>query len=189
MRPNASRVLGRGSVLPALRADLRRATKRVDVIGPWIDGWTAEQLVAATPAAVALRVLTRPLSGCDSSFTSHAEDARAVFAERGAEVRELSALHAKAIVVDDTIAYVGSANWYRYSLEESFELVIRTAVDALEDVADQIEPLWERAVAVTAPRSPRNPDVLQGQRVEVIDPTAAAVLRSVAGSFVLRRRR
>lgn len=193
MPSTASRVLGRGSVLASLRTDLRGARSRVDVFGPWIDGWTAEQIVAALQPGIALRVLLRPRDGCEASFATHRHDACAVFAQRAAEVRELAALHAKVIAIDGALAYVGSANWYRYSLEESLELVVRAPFTELAGLAEHLEVLWSQGDPTSLPcrgaaATHEARRSTEGRREELVDPVAAAVLRSVGGTFVIGRR-
>ncbi len=193
MASRAWRALGRGSVLGTLRADVKRATREVLLVGPWIDDHVAAAVVEACAPAVALRVLTRPIESSSPGFASHAAAAAARFAGRAnTEVRTLERLHAKVAVIDGRIGYVGSANWYRFSLEESFEVVVRAELDDLGGLADELASLWDQAERLEAragrqPASPRATGI--GYREEVVDPVAAAVLAQVPGAFVIGRRR
>jgi len=71
--------------------------------------------------------LSMDVLGCKRpSFEEHAMAAYARLEERpNTVVKLLATLHAKVVIVDERILYCGSANWYRYSLEESREIVLR----------------------------------------------------------------
>lgn len=190
--------LGTGEVLGHLRADFKGAKSLVQIIGPWIDAFFADVVISTVPSEVGLHVLTRPASGGIGGFEDHASAARAAFERRPrSTVRLLDALHAKAIIIDESITYCGSANWYRYSLEQSRELVLKGAAEQVRGLLDQVQVLWDAGDAVdvfeeaTAPQqpSPRKVpmrDLARGYSREVLDPIAAAKLREVPGSFVLK---
>ncbi|UQA61389.1 phospholipase D-like domain-containing protein [Polyangium aurulentum] len=194
------RALGPGSVLGTLRADLRKAAREVVVVGPFIDDYFAETAVACCPKGVRLRVLTRSPAAVDPMFAGHAEAALARFRGRPlTEVRPLDRLHAKLVLIDETTVFCGSANWYRYSLEEGLEVVLRGPVDEAPTLLDELASLWDQAgvsraeEAGSSPRvRPRTPSarsaVTEGFRTEVLDPIAAAKLASVPGAFVLGKR-
>lgn len=100
------------------------------------------------------------------------------------------------IVIDESIAYCGSANWYRYSLEQSRELVLKGPVGQAGGLLDQVQVLWDSgeladlseatAPAPPAPRKMPTRSLAGGYTREVLDPIAAAKLREVPGSFVLK---
>lgn len=190
MSSNAWQMLGKGSVLGHLRADLKRATVEVWVVGPWIDAFFAQILAGSLPAAPELRVITRPLHGASDSFRAHASAALLYFEERpNTVVKLLDALHAKAIVIDETVVYCGSANWYRYSLEESCELVLRGPAIGVDGLLDALQSLWEQATHEPSPEAPAEmSSTSAGYTKEIIDPIAAAKLEEVPRSFVIQQR-
>ena len=189
MPSNGWRALGTAKVLGYLRADLKSALSGIWVIGPWVDAFFAQMLVDLLPAKAELRVVTRPLNGADSSFREHAIAARICFDDRpNTRVRLLSNLHAKLVIVDERIVYCGSANWYRYSLQESREIVLRGLVEGASGLLDEVQVLWDEAKPdPRAERSSRTETTAHGYTKEVIDPVAEAKLKEVPGSFVLRR--
>jgi phospholipase D-like protein len=189
MPSNGWRALGTAKVLGYLRADLKSASSGIWVIGPWIDAFFAQMLVDLPPATAELRVVTRPLSGADSSFREHAIAARSCFDDRpNTRVKLLSNLHAKLVIVDERIVYCGSANWYRYSLQESREIVLRGLVEGASGLLDEVQVLWDEAKPdPLAERSTRPETTANGYTEEVMDPVAEAKLKEVPGSFVLRR--
>jgi hypothetical protein len=87
--------------------------------------------------------------------------------------------------------YCGSANWYRYSLEESEEVVVRGPISAVPAVLDEWTSLWSRSMPDRGDINDQAPvtPVPEGYREEVPDPIAAAVLARVRGSFVLGQRK
>jgi len=140
--------------------------------------------------AVKLRVVTRPSSGANSSFAEHATAARVCLTGRPNTILKLLAnFHAKLIIIDEEILYCGSANWYRYSLEESREIVLRGPVANTLGILDEAQIIWDQAVdapLLTEPVSKTNA-IVGGYTQEVIDPIAAAKLKEVPGSFVISR--
>lgn len=191
MSSSSLRALGPGSVLGALRADLRRTTRDLLIVGPWVDDFFAEAVVASTPDAVRVRLLTRPREEMGDTFRPHANAAaERLRARRGGQVRTLGNLHAKVIVLDEEVVYCGSANWYRYSLEHAAEIVVAGPVACVPGILDEVASLWDQAaddVMTTARRpSPPNPS---GYAQEALDPIAAAAMASVRGAFVLGKRR
>ncbi len=185
----AWQTLGKANILGHLRADMKRASSAVCIIGPWIDAYFAEMVCDALPAATGLRVVTRPPESAGASFAEHALAARACLEGRpNTEVRLLADLHAKLITIDEEIAYCGSANWYRYSLEESREIVLRGPLSSVRGLLDELELLWEQATVEPLGQRPASRKACAGRGYtrEVIDPIAEAKLKEVPGSFVLR---
>jgi hypothetical protein len=188
MSSSARRVLGADSILGSLRADLREAEREVAVLGPWVDDYFADVLVRTCPRHVQIRLLTRPLELMSEGFREHARDVRRRLAERGrAEVKVSARLHAKVILMDERLVYCGSANWYRYSLEEGQEVVLRGPVADIPGVLDEWTTLWTQGEPEALPRAAGPATKAPaGYQEEVPDPIAAAVLAQVPKSFVLR---
>jgi phosphatidylserine/phosphatidylglycerophosphate/cardiolipin synthase-like enzyme len=175
--------------------DLVRA-RSVLIVGPWLDEHVAQEIVAAAPREARFRALTRPYDAMDPGFVAQATAAHeALLASGRAEVRTLSTLHAKLVLVDEDVAFCGSANWYRYSLETSKEVVLRGPASEASGLLDLAEGLWQAGLplAAIAPRpasgiaEPTHEPTrsTEGYRSEVLDPLAAQVLREVKGAFVL----
>jgi hypothetical protein len=191
MSSSAWRVLGADSILGNLRADLRDSEREIAILGPWIDDYFADAVLRSCRRGMRLKVLTRPLGQMSEGFLEHAREARRRFAEQGgAEIKVAARLHAKVIILDERTVYCGSANWYRYSLEESQEIVLRGPVGDVPGLLEEWESLWGRG-ELEAPPPARAPVATTptGYQEEVPDPVAAAVLARVPGSFVLRSRK
>jgi hypothetical protein len=191
MSSTAWRVLGADSILGNLRADLRDSEREIAIMGPWIDDYFADVVLRSCRRGVKLKVLTRPLGQMSEGFLEHAREARRRFAEQaGAVIKVAARLHAKVIILDERTVYCGSANWYRYSLEESQEIVLRGPVADVPGLLDEWEALWGQGDLEAPPRA-REPVAATptGYQEEVPDPIAAEVLERVPGSFVLRPKR
>ncbi len=187
------RALGPGNLLGHLRSDLKKAVREVLIVGPWIDAFFADLVIGASSTATALRILTRPLDAMSSGFLEHAQAARRRFTDRGnAEIRTLHHLHAKVILIDGVIAFCGSANWYRYSLEEAAEIVLRGDGQEVPSLLDELASLWDQATPEnledSAPPAMLSKATPEGYQEEVVDPIAAAKMAEVPGAFVLRHK-
>jgi hypothetical protein len=187
--------VGQGEVLAYLRADLRKAEKSLFIIGPWLDDYFAEQVVKFASRELKARVLVRPEAEVDALAWERTLAALSVFAGHWSrfEGRHLERLHAKCICIDEQIVYVGSANWYRYSVETSVEIVLRGAVDGVEGGISQLESLWDRGeVLEVLPRPKKEADdekLAAGIAHEVLDPLAAEALKANPKAFVLGKKR
>lgn len=189
MSSSVWQLLGTGSILGPLQVDLQRASMEVWVVGPWIDAFFAQILVGSLPAAPELRVITRPLHGASDSFKAHASAARLYFEERpNTVVKLLDALHAKVIVIDETVVYCGSANWYRHGLQESCELVLRGPATGVDGLLDALQILWEQATHEPQPEAPAEMrSTSAGYTEEILDPVTVAKLKEVPRSFVIKQ--
>lgn len=188
------RCVGRGKALAYLRGDMRKAERSCLVVGPWMDDYFAEALAAAAHRGLNVRALFRPEEQVEPQVWGRMLSAASIFSERWVdfEAKTLKYLHAKCVLIDRQIAYVGSANWYRFSLEESFEVVVRCPSIAVIGLEEELEALWERGTPLRVSRTglSRTREVAtEGLRSEVIDPIAAQVLRENPKAFRLGKRK
>ena len=141
----SSKCIGSGRVLAYLRNDLVKATGSLLIIGPWLDDYFAQAIIGVAPANIEARVLVRGKENVEPAAWERTQ--RAMFTFRNHwkvfQARHLDLLHAKVICVDGQIAYLGSANWYRFSLERSKEIVLRLSVNEVENLEGELENLWE----------------------------------------------
>ena len=184
--------VGPGKTLAYIRGDLRAASKSLFLIGPWLDDYVAEQMLLVAPRNLSARVLVWSERQVEPEIWERIVAALTTFAGHWAnfEARMLDRLHAKCLLIDERIAYVGSANWYRYSLEESLEIVLRGPVAAVAGLQQDCEGLWEQAHAFPIPRHPTTitPTPAIGITHEVLDPLAAQGLKDNPKSFILGKK-
>jgi hypothetical protein len=186
--------IGPGKVLAYLRGEVRAARKSFLLVGPWIDDYVAEELTGAASRDLHARILVRPKEQVDPNTWIRMSAGLSVFSNYwGAfEARALPYLHAKLICIDDDIVYLGSANWYRFSLEKSLETVIRGRLNRIQGLQSELELLWDQGtkveVAVTQKRDPEKNSAI-GILHEVVDPIAAKALRENPKAFHLGKKR
>ncbi len=142
--------IGPGKGLAYLRGALTNARRSLLIVGPWIDSFFATELVKASPDRLDVRVILRPENQVEDDVWEEMLAALRIFSEHWShvEARTLERLHAKCLVIDNEIAFLGSMNWYRYSLESQCELLVRAPVQAIAGLPESIENLWEQAFAV-----------------------------------------
>jgi len=136
--------IGSGRILAYLRGDLDKATKSLLIIGPWLDDYFAQVMIAA-PANIDVRVLVRGRENVDPTGWQRTQHAISTFKSHwnDFQARYLDLLHAKVICIDDQIVYLGSANWYQFSLEKSKEIVLRLPINEMANLSEELESLWE----------------------------------------------
>jgi phosphatidylserine/phosphatidylglycerophosphate/cardiolipin synthase-like enzyme len=65
------------------------------------------------------------------------------------QARTLPYLHSKVILLDQSLFYLGSANWYWYSLHKSLETTVTGKTDILPGLITEIDRYWEKATPLT----------------------------------------
>jgi phosphatidylserine/phosphatidylglycerophosphate/cardiolipin synthase-like enzyme len=186
--------VGPGKTLAYLRGDVRAAAKSFFLIGPWLDSYVAEQIVLLAPRTLQARVLVRPEQQVEAEVWQEIVKGLSRFAAHWNqfEARTLERLHAKCVLIDDRLCYVGSANWYRYSVETSLEIVLRGPLDSAPDLQQECEALWERATPFSISKQRTTAAAASdstGITHEVLDPLAAQVLRDNPKAFVLGKKK
>lgn len=184
--------VGPGKTLAYLRGDLRKAASSVFLIGPWLDTYVAEQIVLHSSHQLQGRVLVRDEHQVESEVWQEIVSGLGKFAGHWTnfEVRTLERLHAKCLLIDDWLAYVGSANWYRYSVETSLEIVLRGPMEAVPGLQNECEALWEQATPYQIlSHRPATSITVTGIAHEVLDPLASKVLKDNPKAFILGKKK
>lgn len=141
----SSKCIGSGRVLAYLRNDLAKATKSLLIIGPWLDDYFAQAIIGVAPANIEARVLVRGKENVEARAWVGTLEAMLTFRNHWKvfQARQLDFIHAKVICIDGQITYLGSANWYRFSLEKAKEIVLRLPINEMENLEEELENLWE----------------------------------------------
>lgn len=58
------------------------------------------------------------------------------------QARALENLHSKVILIDRKVFYLGSANWYWYSLNEALEVTIAGDISQLPELVQELDQYW-----------------------------------------------
>jgi len=147
-----------------LQTLLNRADDIARIAAPYFDPdeRVVESIVALPERGVETHVLTREVrSPYGDSDTREAIDRlrsnMSSSAQELFEVRDLyekgpagqeEAIHAKAVIVDESRCYLGSANLIRTALTTNFELGVLLEGPAVEDVVQVFDAMLRRAVPV-----------------------------------------
>jgi len=141
----SSKCIGSGRVLAYLRNDLAKATRSILIIGPWLDDYFAQEIIRVAPENIEARVLVRGEKNVEPRAWIGTQQAIFTFRNhwKAFQARQLGLVHAKVICIDGQITYLGSANWYRFSLEKAKEIVLRLPINEMENLEEELENLWE----------------------------------------------
>jgi PLD-like domain len=187
--------IGTGKFLATLRSDLKNATDELFIICPWLDEFFAAEIVKIGVSSLNIRLLMRPQTSVDPAMWPLMESAVNIFRDKFASstVRTLDRLHAKCIILDRRICYIGSANFYWYSLNESREICLRGPLDEMGALSPEAEALWKEGVPYEQkpPKAPMTTiKAADGPKMtsEIIDPEVAEILRQNPKAWIAGRR-
>ena len=184
------KAIGAGKVLAYLRGDIQKAHKSLFVIGPWIDGYFVKEIISVMRKDISTRFLIRPEDSNDE-ITRIATLASLKALQTHVDIfesRSLPTLHAKVIIIDNDIVYLGSTNWYRYSIEQALEITLRGLLSSITNLQDILEQYWEEAELIhledvgTTIRQDELPEINH----EILDPLARKVLEENPKAFIKR---
>lgn len=194
MRSNKSSILsnklktfGQGKVLPYLRGDLAQANESVTIIGPWIDIFFVKEVINSIKSDIKLKFMVR--------LWEMDVDKKTLFALKFAkenitdfEARSLPKLHSKVIIIDNRIIYMGSTNWYEYSLKEAVEITIRGTVNEFDGFDNLIDNYWSNSNPINLEDEKFEKDDQKPITKEMIDLIAIKVLKNDPKAFVIGKK-
>lgn len=182
--------LGLDRIMGNLRSDLKKATQSIMIIGPWIDDYFANEIISSAARSLNANLLIRDPNDVDKFSRERSHIALSIFKEHwpSFEVRTLEKLHAKMILIDNNILYIGSANWYRFSLESAREIVIRGPVESINGIQVEIKKLWRDGKPYEFRTTATSDQEISGIPYEILDPLARKVIESIPGVRIKGKR-
>ncbi|BDZ71395.1 phospholipase D-like domain-containing protein [Methanobacterium petrolearium] len=154
MNPNATpeklTLLGKDQIIPQLQNSILQATNSIMIVGPWLDAYFTRIVIDSLPQPdLAVLFLVRIdddglVDGKTMSALNLAQENLENF-----QARTLPQLHSKVIIIDDITFYLGSANWYWYSLHKSLETTVTGKTSILPELVPEIYGYWEKATPLT----------------------------------------
>ena len=144
------KLLTTNQILPHIQMSIRKATSSICIVGPWLDAYFTRKVVDSLGnPEIAVSFIVR-IDGDDLI------DAKTLSALNLAQkniknfqARTLLKLHSKVILIDREIFYIGSTNWYWYSLHESLELTVTGETSIIPEIITEIESYWEKGTILT----------------------------------------
>jgi len=144
------KLLGRGQILPHLQTSISQATDSILIVGPWLDAYFVGKIIdsmADQNIGVSFIVRIEDDDVIDSKTLSALNLARKNI--KKFQARTLKNLHSKIILLDKDIFYLGSTNWYWYSLHESLEVTVTGKTSIMPDIISEMDSYWEKATPLT----------------------------------------
>lgn len=143
-------LLGRGQILPHILQSISKAEQSILIVGPWIDAYFVGKIIdsLSTPG-IEVRFIVRIEEDdtVDSKTLSALNLARKKL--ENFQSGSLHNLHSKVIIIDKQIFYLGSTNWYWYSLNKSLELTVTGNTSILPGIIPEVEDYWENGTPLT----------------------------------------
>ncbi len=171
-----------------MRADLSQAKNSVTIVGPWIDSFFVQEVLDSINKDLKLRFIVRIWDDEVDGKTFYALN-MAQEKIKNFEARSLPRLHTKAIVIDEKIAYFGSTNWYKYSMEKAVEITVRAKIENIREFNNQISEYWENSKTITFENKSFEKKDSKPINDEIIDPIAKKVLENDPKAFYIGKKK
>lgn len=184
---NNFKVIGKGKVLRYLRGHISHAKKTIMIVGPWIDGYFVQEIIDSLPnKTIEVKFIVRidGLEEIDDKTLSALNLAQKNIDNY--EAKTLPQLHSKVILIDNETFYLGSTNWYWYSLNKSLELTIIGQTSTIPGLTHELQEYWNNGTPISNKEISKHEDVKPIK--EDIDEYARKVLESDPKSFIIGKK-
>jgi len=141
------KLLGKGQLLPHLQMSISKASQRIWIVGPWLDAYFVGKVIdSISYPEIEVRFIVRIDDDgiIDSKTLSALNLARKNIPNYHA--RSLLNLHSKALLIDKDVFYLGSTNWYWYSLHKSQEMTVTGKTIIIPELILELKDYWEKAI-------------------------------------------
>jgi phosphatidylserine/phosphatidylglycerophosphate/cardiolipin synthase-like enzyme len=143
------KLLGSGQALPHILQSISKAEQSIMIVGPWLDAYFVGNIIdSLTAPKIEVRFIIRIEDGTIDSKTLSALNLAREKLENF-QARCLHNLHSKVILIDQQIFYLGSNNWYWYSLHKSLELTVTSNTSILTGIIPEVQDYWENGTPLT----------------------------------------
>lgn len=142
MKNPALKLLTKGQIIPHLEESISKAADSIFLVGPWLDAYFTRLMVNSlvnedVEVKFVVRMDEGVVDGKTLSALNLAHQKLGNF-----QARSLENLHSKVILIDREIFFLGSANWYWYSLNQGVEVVIKGYADQLTGLVLELDKYW-----------------------------------------------
>jgi len=144
------KLLGKGHLLPHLLTSISQASQSIWIVGPWLDAYFVGNVIdSISYPEIEVRFIVRIDDDgiIDSKTLSALNLARKSIPNYRA--RSLQNLHSKVILIDKDLFYLGSTNWYWYSLHKSQEMTVSGKTTLLPELFNELDEYWDKATPLT----------------------------------------
>jgi phosphatidylserine/phosphatidylglycerophosphate/cardiolipin synthase-like enzyme len=113
-----------------------------------MDAYFTQAIISSLPHQdINVRFLVKDVDGVIDAKTLSALNL-AKMNLKNFQARSLDKLHSKVIIIDDKTFYLGSANWYWYSLNENWETTLTGNTELIPELILQLEDYWDIATPI-----------------------------------------
>ena len=142
------KLLTRDQLLTQLKDSISMAEESIFIVGPWLDTYFTRIILDSLPSNdIKVKFIVRVDDGVIDGKTLSALN----FARQNLsnfQAKSLENLHSKVILVDREIFFLGSANWYWYSLNRGVEVTIKGHVNQLPELISELDKYWEEGTPI-----------------------------------------
>ena len=137
------KLLSRDQLLPQLKESISHAEKSIFIVGPWLDAYFTRIIVdSITNKDVEVKFIVRIDQGVIDQKTLSALNL-AHQNLKNFQAKSLENLHSKVILIDNEIFFLGSANWFWYSLNKGVEVTITGPTAELQEIISEANQYWK----------------------------------------------
>lgn len=143
------KLLTKGQILPHLKEMILNAEESIFIVGPWLDAYFTRIIVDSLPSKeVEVKFVVRVDDGViDTKTLSALNFARENL--KNFQAKSLENLHSKVILIDREIFFLGSANWYWYSLNQGVEVTVNGDISLLPELLQEMDQYWMDAFPIS----------------------------------------
>lgn len=136
------KLLTKGQLITHLKDTISNAGKSIYIVGPWLDAYFTRTLVnSLSNKEVDVKFVVRMDDGViDTKTLSALNLARQNL--KNFQAKSLENLHSKVILIDGEIFFLGSANWYWYSLNIGVEVTVKGDITLLPELLQILDHYW-----------------------------------------------
>jgi hypothetical protein len=142
------KLLTRGNLLTHLKEAIINTGESIFIVGPWLDAYFIRLIInSISNKDVEVKFIVRIDDGViDTKTMSALNLARQNL--NNFKAKSLENLHSKVILIDNEIFFLGSANWYWYSLNLGVEVTINGTTDQLPELIPELEKYWDEGAPI-----------------------------------------
>lgn len=130
-------------ILKQLTESYSNASQSILVVGPWLDAYFTRIIINSIKSKeIDVKFIVKLGDpDIDKKTLSALNLARENL--KHFQARSLENLHSKIIMIDSHTFFLGSANWYWYSLHKSVEAVIKGSATDLPELELELDNYWK----------------------------------------------
>ena len=145
---NDLKLLTNGQLLPHLKDSISKAEQSIFIVGPWMDAYFARIVInSLIDKDIQVKFIVKVDDGVIDKKTL---SALYLTNQNLTNFQGLSLenLHSKIILIDQKIFFLGSANWYWYSLNKGIEVTVKGEISVLPSLITEVNKYWKDSTPI-----------------------------------------